>query len=184
MEGEAARAAVVDLLDAAFARELPRAQFPDFPALGIAAFAKIPALHDFLRWRSEPVTSLMAEVKAVVPPDVRLLLIDYEGSWWGGVDVTAIAPHVDGLLHCAYFTPVGRIAGLMAEARRVIGPQKTLIAGFRLFHPNVADGADLEARVTAAKAYADGFNFYTLGMVPPKRLDWIRTAVAGLTAGV
>ncbi len=181
VDGEAARRSVVTLLDAAFARELPQAQFPDFPAQGIAAFAKVPALLDYILWRSEPVTSLVAEVRAVVPQGVRLLLIDYEGSWWGGVDVAAIAPFVDGLIHCAYVTPVDRIAGLMAGARLVLGPHKTLIAGFQLFHPNVKDRADLEARVAAAGPWADGFNFYNLGMVPPKRLDWIRTAVAKAT---
>ena len=170
--------AVAGLLDAAFARELPQAQFPDFPEDGIAAFARLPALYVYLSWRSEPVASLIAEIKAVVPAGVRLLLIDFEGSWWGGVDVAAVAPHVDGLLYCAYFTAVDRIADLMTEARHRIGPEKTLIAGFQLFHPNVKDRDDLAARVSAAAPWADGFNFYNLGLVPPKRLDWIRTAVA------
>lgn len=182
IDGDAARAAVVALLDAAFARELPETQFLDFPALGLEAFAKLPALYAYLLWRSEPVTSLLAEIKAVVPSDVRLLLIDFEGSWWGGVDVAAIAPHLDGLLHCAYFTPVDRIPALLAGARSVLGPTKTLIAGFQLFHPNVKDRADLEARVAAAGPSVDGYNFYNLGLVPPKRLDWIRTAVAGAKA--
>ena len=178
VDGQAARMAVAGLLDAAFARELPQAQFPDFPEDGITAFARLPVLYDYLSWRSEPVTSLIAEIKAVVPAGVRLLLIDFEGSWWGGVDVAAVAPHVDGLLYCAYFTAVDRIADLMTEARHRIGPEKTLIAGFQLFHPNVKDRDDLAARVSAAAPWADGFNFYNLGLVPPKRLDWIRTAVA------
>lgn len=123
---QAAQMAVAGLLDAAFARELPQSQFPGFPTEGIAAFARIPALHDYLFWRSEPVTSLIGEIKAVVPAGVRLLLIDFEGSWWGGVDVAAVAPHVDGLLYCAYFTAVDRIADLMTEARQRIGPGKKL----------------------------------------------------------
>ena len=40
VDGRGAQAEVVRLLDAAFARELPQAQFPDFPAQGISAFAK------------------------------------------------------------------------------------------------------------------------------------------------
>ena len=177
LDAPAAQAQAAALLDAAFARELPQAQFPDFPALGPAAFAALPALYAYLLWRTEPVTSLIAEIKAVVPAPTRLLLIDFEGSWWGGVDIPAIAPHIDGLLHCAYFTQLDRIAPLMAAARATLGPQKTLIAGFQLFHPNVADRADLARRTAAAAPYADGFNFYNLGLVPPKRLDWIRTAL-------
>ncbi len=178
VDGAAAQSAVVALLDAAFAREVPEAQFPDFPALGLDAFAGSPALHDYLVWRREPVTSLVAEIKAVVPKGVRLLLIDYEGSWWGGVDPAALAPVVDGFLYCLYITPVDRIAGLMSQARYLLGPQKSLIAGFQLFHPNVKDRADLQARVAAARPCVDGLNFYNLGLVPPKRLDWIRTALA------
>jgi hypothetical protein len=180
VDGVAAQAAVARLLDASFARELPQAQLPDFPGLGIAAFAGLPAIHEYLVWRAEPVTSLVAEIKAVVPSGVRLLLIDFEGSWWGGVDVAAVAPHLDGILHCAYFTPTDRIAGLMAVARQVLGPDKTLVAGYQLFHPNVKDRADLAARVAAAAPWVDGYNFYNLGLVPPKRLDWIRTAVTAV----
>ena len=72
-----------------------------------------------------------------------------------------------------------RIAEVLAKSRSVLGPDKSLIAGYQLFHPNVKDRADLAARVGAAKDLADGFNFYNLGLVPPKRLDWIRTAVTG-----
>ena len=179
VDGQAAQLAVVGLLDAAFARELPEAQFPGFPTEGIAAFAQIPAVHAYLSWRTEPVTSLIAEITSGVPTGVRVLLVDFEGSWWGGVDLAAIAPHVDGLLYCAYFTAVGRIADLMMEARQRIGPHKTLIAGFQLFHPNLKDRNDLATRVGAATPWVDGFNFYNLGLVPPKRLDWIRTSVAG-----
>ena len=175
-----ARSVVCNWLDAAFARELPEPQFPDFPARGIAAFAGFPPVHAYLAWRSEPVTSLLAEIRAVMPGGVQLLLIDFEGSWWGGIDAAAVAPHVDGFLHCAYVTKVDRIAAVMMQARALLGPAKTLIAGFQLFHPNVADRADLAARVGAAAPLVDGFNFYNLGLVPPKRLDWIRTAVAGL----
>ena len=178
VDAEAARTEVASLLDASFARDLPKAQFPDFPAQGLAAFAGVPALHDYLLWRREPVTSLVAEIKAAVPQGVRLLLIDYEGSWWGGVDPAALAPIVDGFLYCVYTTPVDRIAGLMSQARQLIGPHKTLIAGFQLFHPNVKDRADLQARVAAARPLVDGCNFYNLGLVPPKRLDWIRTALS------
>jgi hypothetical protein len=66
----------------------------------------------------------------------------------------------------------------MSEARQRIGPQKTLIAGFQLFYPNLKDRNDLAARVGAASPWADGFNFYNLGLVPAKRLDWIRTSLA------
>ena len=166
-----------DLLDAAFARELPQAQFPDFPGAGLAAFDGIPDLAAYLAWRTGPVTALIAEIRAATHPDTRVLLIDAEGSWRGGVDLEAVAPHVDGVLACVYFDAPDRIPGILGRMRGALGPDKTLIAGFQLFHPEVADKADLCARVAAASDVADGFNFYNLGLVPEARLSWIGAAV-------
>lgn len=176
---EAARQAVAGLLEAAFARELPAMQFPAFEAAGAAAFEGHPALSAFLRWRTEPVTALMAAIRAAAHPATRVLLIDFEGSWWGGVDLAAVAPQIDGVVHCIYTVPAGRVAQALARTRRVIGPDRALVAGFQLFHPTVADAADLGARVAAARGDADGFNFYNLGLVPPARLGWIGQALAG-----
>lgn len=178
IDARAAQTQVANLLDAAFARELPQAQFPDFPASGIATFSGHPAIHAYLDWRSEPVTSLIAEIKSVTHPDTSLLLIDAEGTWMGGIDLPAIIPHIDGILHCAYFTAPDRINALMAQTRAQLGPDKMLIAGFQLFHPNVADSGDLQNRVAQAAPSANGFNFYNLGLVPPARLHWISAALA------
>lgn len=172
---EAARLQVRDLLDRAFAREVPCAQFPDFPARGLAAFDALPDLAAFLRWRTEPVTSLLAELRAACP--VPLWLIDHPAAWWGGVDRPALLPHVDGLVFCAYRTPAPEVGPLFAALRAEIGPAKGLVAGFWLFHPQVADRADLAARVAAARPHVSGTSFYNLGLVPPARLDWIRTAL-------
>ncbi len=175
----AAREAVRGLLDAAFARELPEPQFPDFPERGIDAFDSLPDLHAYLRWRTEPVTSLIAEIRAAAHPETAVLLIDAEGSWGGGVDTAAAAAECDGLLYCVYFTPAEQVGAVLAQARDAIGPDKTLIAGFQLFHPEVAGAGDLRARVAAAEPFVDGVNFYNLGLVPPARLDWIGAALAG-----
>jgi hypothetical protein len=171
-----AQAQVAGLLQAALARELPAAQFPDFPARGLAAFEGLDDLAAYLRWRREPVTSLVAEIAAGVPAATQLLLIDFEGSWMGGVDLAACAPHLGGALYCAYVQPPERIPALLAPVRAALG-DKALIAGFQLFHPNVRDAADLAARVAAARPTVQGFNFYNLGLVPPARLAWISRAL-------
>ncbi|OSQ55717.1 hypothetical protein MCRY_20080 [Marivita cryptomonadis] len=173
---EAARDKVKALLDAAFTRELPQQQFPGFPQQALDAFRDTPDLHAYLVWRTEPVASLISEIRAATHPGTQLLVIDAEGSWWGGVDLGRIAPHCDGVLYCVYTVPSPRIAPLLASVRKVIGPGKTLIAGFQLFYPEVASAADLRDRVTAAKDLADGFNFYNLGLVPAQRLPWIGAA--------
>ena len=175
---EVARHTVVTLLDAAFDRALPRPQFPDFRAAGLRVFGAYPALMDYLGWRSTPVTSLIAGAKAACHKDTALLLIDAAGTWASGIDLAAVVPHLDGILHCAYTTPLADIAGEMAGARAVLGPGKALIAGFSLCHPLVRDADDLRGRVAAARPHVDGFNFYNLGLVPAARLPWIGDALA------
>ena len=170
---DAARQTVVTLLDAAFARDLPRSQFPDFPSQGPLAFRDYPALTQYLAWRSAPVTTLIAAAKAACHPDTALLLIDAEGTWASGIDLAAVVPSLDGILHCAYVTPASNIAALMTRTRAVLGPDKLLIAGFQMFHPQVADAADLHTRVAATTGHVDGLNFYNLGLVPASRLKWL-----------
>lgn len=179
---EAARRRVADLLDAAFARPLPRRDFPDFPVQGLAAFDAEPDLAALLRWRPQAVTALVAEIAAGVPDATELAVIDYDGSWAGGIDIPSLAPHLGGVLCCAYFAAPDRIGALLAPLRAAIGAGKRLTAGFQLFHPNLTGAADLSARVAAALPHADGLNFYNLGLVPPARLDWMRDAVTGATA--
>ena len=179
VDAAAARAEVAGLLDAALTRAVPQAQFPDFPTQGTAAFARFKALSVYLVWRCEPVTSLLAAIRAATHPDTRLLLIDFAGSWQGGVDLPAIAPHIDGVVHCAYTTPPDQIAGLFAATRATLGPDKTLIAGFQVFYPTVADAADLANRVAQTRPHADGVNFYNLGLIPRARLAWISQALRG-----
>ena len=82
-----------------------------------------------------------------------------------------------GTLHCAYFTALDRIAPLMAQTRALLGPGKALVAGLQLLHPTIRDRADLTARVGQARGLVKGLCFYNLGLVPPARLDWIRTAL-------
>lgn len=180
VDAESARQTVAGMLDAAFARELPVPQVKGFPAQGLAAFAPWPDLLAYLHWRPTAVTRLVAACKAVTPPGTRLLLIDAEGTWAGGVDLPALIPFVDGILHCAYTTPTDRIGPLMADTRALLGPDRTLIAGFQLFHPTVTDAADLAGRVAETRGQADGLNFYNLGLVPPARLDWIRRSLKGV----
>ena len=166
IQAEAARHQAQTLLDDAFARELPLPKPGPCP----------PDLQAYIQWRSTPVTDLMAELRHKVRAPTQLLLIDAEGTADTGINLPALIPHLDGILFCAYRTPQARIAPLMAETRALLGPHKTLVAGFQLFHPATKDRADLASRVAATLPHTDGTNFYCLGLVPPARLDWIRSA--------
>jgi hypothetical protein len=174
---EEARRETAVLLDEAFARELPGPPRSGFPERGPDAFADLPALHAFLRWRPRQVSAFLAELKAACASPTRLLLIDWEGSWVGGIDLGTALPQVDGLLFCAYVQRPERIAALLKDLRQRLRPDQTFAVGLQLFHPNVAGKADLIARVGATHGLADGLNFYNLGLVPPARLGWIAAAL-------
>ena len=162
-------------------REIPSKQFDTFPAAGIDAFKAWPALHAFLQWRTEPVTSLIKEIKDNADPATRIVLIDLKDGWLGGVDLEAVGKICDGAILCCYFMPPDQIAEVMKEGRAILGPDKYLGIGFRVFYPEVTSAADLAARAKAAiEAGADGINFYNYGLIPAKRLDWVRQAVDGL----
>ncbi|ANM13088.1 MULTISPECIES: hypothetical protein [unclassified Rhizobium] len=162
-------------------RDVPERQFPDFPAAGIDAFRDHPDLHAYLAWRSEPVTSLIGEIKAAADPASRIVLIDLKDGWLGGVDLSAVGKLCDGAILCCYDMTPDAVADVMRAGRAALGSEKFLGVGLRVFYPEVGEASVLAARAQAAvDAGADGVNFYNYGLIPAKRLDWVRAAVDGL----
>lgn len=178
---ESARTTVAGFIAEMCCREVPVKQFAKFPVAGIDAFGSWPDLHAFLRWRTEPVTSLIAEIKQKADPATSIVLIDVKDGWLGGVDLEAVGKICDGAILCCYFMPPDQIVELMTSGRRALGPEKYLGAGIRVFYPEVASADELAARTKAAiTAGADGINFYNYGLIPQKRLDWVKQAVDSL----
>ena len=179
---EGARKTVARFIAELCERAVPEKQFPDFPAAGIDAFRAHPELHAFLIWRSEPVTSLIGEIKAAADPATRIVLIDLKDGWLGGVDLAAVGKLCDGAILCCYDMTPEAIADVMHTGRALLGPEKFLGLGLRVFYPEVDGPAILTARAKAAvEAGADGVNFYNYGLIPAKRLDWVREAVDAIT---
>ncbi|AIC31858.1 hypothetical protein IE4771_PE00635 (plasmid) [Rhizobium etli bv. mimosae str. IE4771] len=179
---ESARRSVARFIAELCERDIPERQFPDFPATGIDAFLDHPDLHAYLAWRSEPVTSLIGEIKAAADPASRIVLIDLKDGWLGGVDLTAVGRLCDGAILCCYDMTPDAIGDVIRTGRAAIGPEKFLGVGLRVFYPEVGEASVLAARAkAAADAGADGVNFYNYGLIPAKRLDWVRAAVDGIS---
>lgn len=178
VDAEAARPIVRRFVAQACERAVPAAQVPAFPAEGIDAFRPWPALFDFISWRCEPVTSLLAEIAEAADPATRIVLIDLAEAWLGGVDLDAAGTLLDGVILCAYDMGPEAVARLVRHGRTRIGPDRFLGVGYRLFYPEMEDAAALAARVGAAcREGIDGLNFYNYGLVPAPRLDWIADAL-------
>ncbi|MGO6682595.1 hypothetical protein AB9F42_23540 [Rhizobium leguminosarum] len=175
---EGARRSVARFIAELCERAVPERQIPDFPAAGIDAFRDHPELHAYLTWRSEPVTSLIGEIKAAADPATRIVLIDLKDGWLGGVDLAAIGKLCDGVILCCYDMEPDAVGDVIRTGRAAIGPGKFLGVGLRVFYPEVSGPAVLAARAKAAvDAGADGVNFYNYGLIPAKRLDWVKAAV-------
>ncbi len=164
-------------------REVPKAQIPGFPAEGIDAFRAWPDLHAYLCWRTEPVTSLVAEIRAAADPATRIVLIETKDAWLGGVDLAAIGKVCDGAILCCYYMEPEAVSAVMSASRAALGPDKYLGVGLRVFYPEFTSAEALAASARAAvSAGADGVNFYNYGLIPARRLDWVRKAVHGLAS--
>lgn len=174
---DAARETVARLIEEICDRAVPVTQFPDFPEASIDAFRKYPELQAYLAWRTEPVTSLIGEIKAAAP-STRIVLIDLKDAWLGGVDLEAVGSLCDGAILCCYHMSPEDIGDVIRTGRALLGPNKFLGLGLRVFYPEVDGPEILSARAKAGiEAGADGVNFYNYGLIPAKRLDWIGSAV-------
>lgn len=181
---EAARQTVSRFIAEFCGRAIPAIQFPDFPQAGIDAFQEHPDLHAFLAWRTEPVTSLIGEIKAAADPGTRIVLIDLKDGWLGGVDLAAVGQLCDGAILCCYNATPDAVADVIRSGRDLLGPDKFLGVGLRVFYPEVDGPNILAARAKAAiDAGADGINFYNYGLIPAPRLDWVNAAAEAATAG-
>lgn len=181
IDAEAARGLVRTWIAEACARAVPVARWPDFAARGPDVFAAFGPVHDYVRWRFEPVTSLIAEIRAEADPATRVHLIASKDAWLGGCDLEAATAECDGALLCAYDMQPGDVSVLMAAGRRAVGPDAYLGSGFRVFYPEMRGADDLVARsIAAVESGADGINYYNYGLIPEARLDWVGAAVLAL----
>ncbi|MGO4835739.1 hypothetical protein AB4144_26210, partial [Rhizobiaceae sp. 2RAB30] len=178
VDAEPARKLVRQWIAESCERPVPVRRFPDFPAGGLDTFAPWPELHAFLLWRFEPVTSLVAEIREVADPSTQVVMIDLKDGWLGGCDLAALGKACDGAILCAYDMQAEAVRDLLAAGRAILGPEKFLGTGYRLFYPEMSNAEVLASKVQPAlEAGIDGINFYNYGLVPAGRLDWVGQAL-------
>ena len=177
VDGDAAQHIVRRWIEETAERALPEPRWPDFVATGPAVFDAHPEVRDYVLWRTEPVTSLVREIREAANPVSEIRFIDIKGGWLFGSDLAAVAGVCDGIVFCAYDTDPAQLARDVADAVAAASG-KPVIVGLRLFVPELDGPGKLAAKVQAAlSAGAAGCNFYNYGLVPAARLDWIRAAL-------
>ncbi|HSW46645.1 MAG TPA: hypothetical protein VLM89_13865, partial [Phycisphaerae bacterium] len=134
-----------------------------------------PALAAYADWRCRQVTSLIELVRS----SCRCRLVVHRGGdrWWAGADYAAIAAHCDALMPLYYeAAPAGLAAVVEQAAGEVDGPDRVEI-GLSACTPPCPDSASLVALVReAARLGVRSVNIYQYGLLPEKRLEWIRQA--------
>ncbi len=178
IDPEAAARVARSWLAASFKRAVPAPRLPQLIEQGLAAFAPWSALHAYLLWRQEPVMSLIGEIRARAHQDSAIYVIDLAAGWLGGIDAAGLAKVCDGLILCAYDMEPAAIARQTSAARALLGTDRYLGTGLRVFYPEVPSAEVLRGRVAAAREVgAEGVHFYNYGLIPADRLDWIGSAV-------
>ncbi len=177
VDGEAARSTVRRWIAEACERAVPEPRWPDFLAGGLDGLRSPPEVEAYARWRFEPVTTLLQELRAEAHPATRLVLIAGDNAWLEGSDLGAASRALDGVILCAYDRSPDEVEVLMARGRAEIGADKALGAGLRLFYPEMIGPVDIVDRVAAARrGGAESVHFYNYGLVPRARLDWVAAA--------
>ncbi len=183
IDGTRLRAELVALLDARFASEAALA--PADPAEMRPVLALLlawPDLAAYVRMRLDTVTSLVAELKtdALAGSQTRLALTvatfvrGAANAWLEGMDLRALPAVADELILLGYFHDPAAIAADVRLASELMGSLDQAVIGLSLLAPATSDGANLVAKVAAARDLgARAFSFYNYGFVSEARLGWL-----------
>ncbi len=143
-----------------------------------------PELSAFMRWRCNPVTSLVAEIRNAVRPDAAVAVIPSVarptgGAWYEGSDLKSISEVADYLEVCFYEPSVERIKSDLADVARRIGGTEKIRGILRPAHPDLNSR---ESVMGAVRALREGgvpeISFYNFGHLRQSSLDWMADALA------
>jgi len=174
-----AAADVSACLDADF--DLP----PDMAAAFWLADIAGGELAAYLAYRSDVVTSLVAEIRERVRKDATVAVIPSVarptgGAWYEGTDLAALAEN-PGLIEACFYEPsVERIAADLFDIRRRMGGKGKLRGILRPAHPDLASKGEFLAAVATLQAGGvDELAFYNFGHLRRTNLGWIGEALRG-----
>jgi hypothetical protein len=140
-------------------------------------------LRRYLDWRNGVVTSLVAEIRAAVRPEVSLAVVPSvarptSGAWYEGTDLKALAEAGIIIEACFYEPTAMRVKSDLFDIKRRIGPAGKLRGILRPGHPDLADRAEFLAAVAALQAGGvEDLAFYNWGHLRQHNLAWIGQAL-------
>lgn len=141
-------------------------------------------LRRYLDWRCGAVTSLVAEIKAAVRPELRLSVIPSvarptAGAWYEGTDLKPLAEAGVAIDACFYEPSTARVKADLFDVRRRIGAGAQLGGILRPAYPDLPDKGDFLAAVAALRAGGvEDLAFYNWGHLRQHNLAWIGEALS------
>jgi len=165
---ERAATTVDALAEGALAHDTtPRAWIDDHPE--VAAYTDV---------RTDTLTELFSDLAAAVKTDLGYYvgLLSVEESWMHGADLAKLDDHVDYLTVIAYESSRADAVTQIRAARKSVS-DTPLHAGVRPGHPDIYDGATVEAIVDGlVEEGVPRIVFYNYGMLPERNLGWVGEA--------
>ena len=183
MAGEALRSRVRALLEGRFRDEAMMPPPEPTDASGIASLlATWPELAGFVRMRLDTVTALVEEIasEALAGGGTTLALTastfqrGVDNAWLEGMDLHALGRAADEIVLLGYFHDPAKVAADVRTGLELVGDPQRLVLGLSLLAPATSSGANLVAKVEAARALGTTkFSFYNYGFVSDTRLGWL-----------
>ena len=143
-------------------------------------------LAQFLRWRCDVVSSLVAEIRTAVRDDATVAVIPSVarpsgGAWYEGSDLAALAVAAGIVEVCFYEASVARIRSDLWDVQRRLSGAGRLHGILRPGHPDLATREAVMDAVAALHAGGvEDIAFYNYGHLRQASLDWMGEALAAL----
>jgi hypothetical protein len=140
-------------------------------------------LGQFLRWRSDVVTSLVAEIRAGVRKDANVAVIPSVarptgGAWYEGSDLKALGEAAGIIEACFYEPGAARVKADLFDVKRRLRGKGKLRAILRPAYPDLADEAEFLAAVGALiEGGVKELAFYNWGHLRSTNVARIATAM-------
>jgi hypothetical protein len=143
-------------------------------------------LSRYLSWRSEVVTSLVAEIRGAIRKDAAFAIIPSvarptAGAWYEGSDLAALAETAGIIEACFYEPSAERVRVDAWDVRRRLRGKGAIRGILRPAHPDLKSKGEVVAAVTGLKqAGITDIAFYNYGHVRASGLAWIGEALAAI----
>lgn len=184
---EATELEVIDRVEWLLATE-EGTQPAEFAEKALPSFLfEIDELEPLLRWRSEVVTAMVADLHSVAHAAGTTLEVipasfhrPVSRAWLEGASLAGLGGASDGLLIAAYFDTAAEVEADLAWAASN-APGHPISAGLNACSPSLSGGESLEAQVVACRAAGcSAVYHYNYGLLTERRLAWVAQANAAV----